>query len=127
MFAAALALLLLSLAAGTLPAVGARIGAAATMFTDTTGYRTAVLTGAAVRRNILGRRRGAPRALRRRVHPRDHRPRRRQLSVYRRRPEDPGLHLRPDERDPRPQPPGDRRDRAKPGRDPRPPVQRHAE
>ena len=53
---------------------------------------------------------------RRRVHPRDHRPRRRKLPVHRGRPPDPRLHLRPDERDPRPLAPGDRRHRHAAGR-----------
>ena len=64
---------------------------------------------------------------RRRVHPRDHRPCRRELPVHRGRPPDPRLHLRPDERDPGPLAPGDRRHRHAAGGQARPPVQRHAQ
>ena len=46
MFAAILGLLLLGLAVGALPAIGAHIGAAAATFADPAGYRAAVLTGA---------------------------------------------------------------------------------
>ncbi len=75
---------------------------------------------------LLVRRRSAPGPLRRHLHPRDHRAGRGQLRLHRGRPEDPGLHLGPDERDPRPLPSRDRRHRPAPDRHPRPPVQRHA-
>ncbi len=81
------------------------------------------------RRHLLGRRRPAPYPLRRRgrVHSRDHRPRRRELPVHRGRPQDPRLHLRADERDPRPLAPGDCRHRHAAGDQARPPLQRHAQ
>ncbi len=81
------------------------------------------------RRDVLGGRRPPPRPLlgRGSVHPGDHRPRRGQLRLHRGRPEDPRLHVRPDELDPRPLASGHRGHGATPDRDARPPVQRNGQ
>ena len=75
---------------------------------------------------ILGRRRTACRAIRRRLHAGDHRASRGQLRLHRGRPTHPRFHVRADERDPRPRPSGDRGDREPADRHARPPVQRDA-
>ncbi|MCO5546628.1 hypothetical protein L7F22_000059 [Adiantum nelumboides] len=62
----------------------------------------------------------------RRLQPRGDRARARHHDHHRERPGAARLHLRADERDPRALPPGDRRDRPRPGRPARPPLQRDA-